>query len=51
MLWLLAKGKLVRPIILTDEQNKTEGYISSSDLDKDTLITAEKYEEIKKMFL
>lgn len=33
MLWLLAKGKLVQPIILTDEQNKTEGYISSSDLE------------------
>ena len=32
MLWLLAKGKLVKPIILTDEQKKTEGYISSSDL-------------------
>lgn len=33
MLWLLAKGKLVKPIILTDEQKKTEGYISSSDLE------------------
>lgn len=33
MLWLLAKGKLVKPIILTDEQTKTEGYISSSDLE------------------
>lgn len=33
MVWLLAKGKWVRPIILTNELNKTEGYISSSDLD------------------
>lgn len=33
MLWLLAKGKWVKPIILTDEQKKTEGYISSSDLE------------------
>ncbi|MHC1749396.1 MAG: NfeD family protein [Cellulosilyticaceae bacterium] len=32
MLWLLAKGKLIKPIILTEQQTKTEGYISSSDL-------------------
>ena len=33
MVWLLAKGKLVKPIILTDEMNKEAGYISSSDLE------------------
>lgn len=33
MLWLLAKGKLVKPIILTNEMNKADGYISSSDLE------------------
>lgn len=33
MLWLLAKGKLIQPIILKEEQKKTEGYISSSDLE------------------
>lgn len=32
-LWLLAKGKLIKPLILTDEQRREEGYISSSDLD------------------
>lgn len=32
-LWLLAKGKLVKPLILTEEQTKERGYISSSDLE------------------
>lgn len=32
ILWLLSKGKIVRPIILTEEQNKDKGYISSKDL-------------------
>lgn len=32
ILWLLSKGKLRTPIILEDEQKKTEGYLSSSDL-------------------
>ncbi|MEG0013084.1 MAG: NfeD family protein [Cellulosilyticaceae bacterium] len=32
-LWLLAKGKLIKPLILTEEQKKEHGYISSSDLD------------------
>ncbi len=27
------KGKLFKPLILSDEQNKEQGYISSSDLD------------------
>lgn len=33
MLWLLSKGKLIKPIILEDEQHKEKGYISSSDLE------------------
>lgn len=33
ILWLLAHGKLIRPIILEDEQRKEQGYISSSDLE------------------
>lgn len=32
-LWLLAKGKLIKPLILVEEQKKEQGYISSSDLD------------------
>lgn len=32
ILWLLSKGKLRSPIILEEEQKKTEGYLSSSDL-------------------
>lgn len=32
ILWLFSKGKIVRPIILTEEQNKDKGYISSKDL-------------------
>lgn len=32
ILGLLSKGKLKSPIILTDEQNKDKGYISSNDL-------------------
>lgn len=32
ILWLLSKGKFRLPIILEEEQKKTEGYISSSDL-------------------
>lgn len=32
ILWLLSKGKLRTPIILEEEQKKTEGYLSSSDL-------------------
>ncbi|MDY3919904.1 MAG: NfeD family protein [Candidatus Limivivens sp.] len=33
MLWLLSKGKLKTPIILKEEQNRAEGYLSSGDLD------------------
>lgn len=33
VLTFFAKGKLFKPLILTDEQNKEHGYISSSDLD------------------
>ncbi|MDO5336282.1 MAG: NfeD family protein [Eubacteriales bacterium] len=32
ILWLLSKGRLRSPIILDEEQKKTEGYLSSSDL-------------------
>lgn len=32
ILGLLSRGKLKRPIILEDEQNSSEGYLSSSDL-------------------
>lgn len=32
LLWLLSKGKLKSPIILDEEQKKTDGYLSSSDL-------------------
>ncbi len=32
ILWLLSRGKLRSPIILKEEQNKEEGYLSSSDL-------------------
>lgn len=32
ILWLLSKGKIAKPIILTEEQNKEKGYISSNDL-------------------
>lgn len=32
ILWLLSKGKFRSPIILEDEQKKSEGYLSSSDL-------------------
>lgn len=32
-LWLLAKGKLVKPLILAQEQTKEQGYISSADLE------------------
>lgn len=32
ILWMFSKGKLKTPIILKDEQTKTEGYLSSSDL-------------------
>lgn len=32
ILWLLSKGKIAKPIILTEEQHKEDGYISSSDL-------------------
>lgn len=32
ILWMLSKGKLRSPIILDEEQKKTEGYLSSSDL-------------------
>ena len=32
ILWLLSKGKFRSPLILEEEQKKTEGYISSSDL-------------------
>lgn len=33
ILWLLSHGKLVKPIILEDEQKKEKGYLSSSDLE------------------
>lgn len=33
ILWLLSKGKLIRPIILADEQKKEDGYLSSLDLE------------------
>lgn len=33
VLTFFAKGKLFKPLILTDEQKKEHGYISSSDLD------------------
>lgn len=33
ILWLLSRGKLMKPIILQDEQKKEKGYLSSSDLD------------------
>lgn len=32
ILWLLSKGKIAKPIILTEELNKEKGYISSNDL-------------------
>ncbi|MDO5423818.1 MAG: NfeD family protein [Eubacteriales bacterium] len=32
LLWLLSKGKLRTPLILKEEQNREEGYLSSSDL-------------------
>lgn len=32
MLWLLSKGKFRSPIILEEEQKRTEGYLSSNDL-------------------
>lgn len=32
ILWLLSHGKLKSPIILEEEQKKTEGYLSSNDL-------------------
>ncbi len=32
VLWLLSHGKLKSPLILDEEQKKTEGYLSSSDL-------------------
>ena len=32
MMWLLSKGKFRSPIILEEEQKKTQGYLSSSDL-------------------
>lgn len=32
-LWLFAKGKIIKPLILTEEQTKSRGYISSSDLE------------------
>lgn len=32
ILWLLSKGKFAKPIILTEQQDKEKGYISSSDL-------------------
>lgn len=32
LLWLMSHGKLKSSIVLEDEQKKTEGYISSSDL-------------------
>lgn len=33
VLWLLAKGKVIKPLILTAEQKKEQGYISSVDLE------------------
>ncbi|MDO4306144.1 MAG: NfeD family protein [Eubacteriales bacterium] len=32
VLWLLSKGRFRSPIILEEEQKKSEGYLSSSDL-------------------
>lgn len=32
ILWLLSRGKLRAPITLEDEQKRTEGYLSSNDL-------------------
>lgn len=32
ILWLFSKGKLNSPLILKEEQKKSEGYISSADL-------------------
>ena len=32
ILWLLSKGKIAKPIILTEEQDREKGYISSNDL-------------------
>lgn len=32
ILWMLSRGKLKSPIILEEEQKKTEGYLSSNDL-------------------
>ena len=32
ILWMLSRGKLKSPIVLEEEQKKTEGYLSSSDL-------------------
>lgn len=32
ILWLLSKGKISKSIVLTEEQNKEKGYISSNDL-------------------
>ena len=32
ILWLLSKGKLAKSIILTEQQDKEKGYISSNDL-------------------
>lgn len=33
ILWLLSKGKISRSFILTNQQNREEGYISSTNLD------------------
>lgn len=33
ILWLLSKGKLKTPIIMKEEQNRDEGYLSSKDLE------------------
>lgn len=33
ILWLLSRGKLIRPIILVDEQHREKGYLSSADLE------------------
>lgn len=32
ILWLLSKGKISRAIVLTEEQKKEKGYVSSNDL-------------------
>ena len=32
VLWMLSKGKLIKPIILEEEQNKEKGYLSFDDL-------------------